>query len=99
MAGLICSEAALLAACIMEQHGYPPLLMTFESVDYLDHVSSSTARVALGSARARATRACMGASPCSAARALALSYFDPYIDPTGCINRYALDRSARLRIV
>src|SRR5439155_23798239 len=33
-----CSEAALLAACVLEQHGYPPLLMTFESVDLLDHV-------------------------------------------------------------
>ena len=33
-----CIEAALAAATIMEQHGYPPLLLDLESVDYLDHV-------------------------------------------------------------
>ena len=33
-----CLEAALFAACVLEQHGYPPLLLTFESVDGLDHV-------------------------------------------------------------
>jgi len=54
----------------MEQHGYPPLLMTFESVDYLDHVIFVyRARGRWALSRARATRACMGASPCSARRA------------------------------
>ena len=33
-----CLEAALFAACVLEQHGYPPLLMGLESVDLLDHV-------------------------------------------------------------
>ena len=33
-----CLEAALFAACVLEQHGYPPLLMGLESVDMLDHV-------------------------------------------------------------
>lgn len=33
-----CLEAALAAAVILEQHGYPPLLLSFESVDQLDHV-------------------------------------------------------------
>lgn len=33
-----CLEAALSAACILEQHGYPPLLLDIESVDLLDHV-------------------------------------------------------------
>src|SRR5438067_9226724 len=32
-----CLEAALAAAVILEQHGYPPLVMSFESVDELDH--------------------------------------------------------------
>src|SRR5215831_8949717 len=33
-----CLEAALAAAVIMEQHGYPPLVLSFESIDELDHV-------------------------------------------------------------
>src|SRR5512144_128690 len=33
-----CLEAALSAAVILEQHGHPPLLLSFESVDKLDHV-------------------------------------------------------------
>ena len=33
-----CIEAALGAATIMEQHGYPPLLLDIESIDHLDHV-------------------------------------------------------------
>jgi hypothetical protein len=32
-----CFEAALAAAVILEQHGYPPLIMSLESVDDLDH--------------------------------------------------------------
>ena len=33
-----CLEAALSAAVILEQHRYPPLVLSFESVDLLDHV-------------------------------------------------------------
>ncbi len=33
-----CLEAALAAAVIMEQHGRPPLVLSFESIDGLDHV-------------------------------------------------------------
>ncbi|HEX5965016.1 MAG TPA: hypothetical protein VFY51_03765, partial [Pyrinomonadaceae bacterium] len=33
-----CLEAAVGAAVILEQHGYPPLLLDLESVDLLDHV-------------------------------------------------------------
>ena len=33
-----CLEAALAAAVILEQHGYPPLVLSFESIDDLDHV-------------------------------------------------------------
>jgi hypothetical protein len=45
-----CLEAAVGAAVILEQHGYPPLLLDLESVDLLDHV-----RVILG---------CTGGSRC-----------------------------------
>ena len=33
-----CLEAALFAAVVLEQHGYPPLVLSFESIDALDHV-------------------------------------------------------------
>src|SRR6059036_1485533 len=33
-----CLEAAVAAAVILEQHGYPPLLLDLESRDLLDHV-------------------------------------------------------------
>src|SRR4029453_2413627 len=33
-----CLEAALSAAVILEQHGYRPLVLSFESIDELDHV-------------------------------------------------------------
>src|SRR6516164_8067219 len=33
-----CLEGALSAAVILEQHGYPPLLLSFESICKLDHV-------------------------------------------------------------
>jgi hypothetical protein len=87
-----CSEAALLAACIMEQHGYPPLLMTFESVDYLDHVIFVyRTRGRWGSVARSRDPGLHGRKPVfRSPRALAMSYFDPYIDPTGCITGYAV---------
>jgi hypothetical protein len=33
-----CLEAALFAATVLAQHGYPPLVISFESIDELDHV-------------------------------------------------------------
>src|SRR5207253_4651489 len=33
-----CLEAALFAAVALEQRGYPPLVLSFESIDQLDHV-------------------------------------------------------------
>jgi hypothetical protein len=33
-----CLEAALFAATVLEQQGYPPLVISFESIDELDHV-------------------------------------------------------------
>lgn len=33
-----CMEAALFAAVVLEQHGFPPLVMSLESQDWLDHV-------------------------------------------------------------
>ena len=33
-----CLEGAFAAALILEQHGYPPLVMSFESIDDIEHV-------------------------------------------------------------
>src|SRR5256714_13842198 len=33
-----CLEAALFAAVVLEQHGHLPLVLSFESIDHLDHV-------------------------------------------------------------
>jgi len=93
-----CSEAALLAACVLEQHGYPPLLMTFESIDLLDHVIFVyRARGRWGSVARSRDPGLHGRKPVfRSLRALAMSYFDPYIDFTGCITGYGLFDLRRL---
>jgi hypothetical protein len=87
-----CLEAALFAAVVMEQHGRPPLVLSFESVDLLDHVIFvyQTSRGWGSIARSR-DPGLHGRRPVFATpRALALSYADPYIDFTGEIRAYAV---------
>jgi hypothetical protein len=87
-----CLEAALSAATILEQHGYPPLVLSFESIDLLDHVifvyrtASGWGSVARSRDPGLHGRRPVFATP----RALALSYYDEYIDFTGRINAYAV---------
>ena len=87
-----CLEAAVFAAAVMEQHGDPPLVLSFESVDDLDHVMFVYERGGRWGSVARSRdpglhgRKAVFASP----RALALSYFDPYVDFTGRITGYAV---------
>jgi len=87
-----CLEAALSAAVILEQHRYPPLVLSFESIDLLDHVifvyrgSRGWGSVARSRDPGLHGRKPVFATP----RALALSYFDPYIDFTGLIKGYAV---------
>ena len=85
-----CLEAALFAACVLEQHGYPPLLLTFESVDYLDHVLFLYQRNGRWGTVARSRDPGLhGRKPVfKTLRALTMSYFDDYIDPTGCIEGF-----------
>ena len=87
-----CLEAALAAAVIMEQHGRPPLVLSFESIDGLDHVIYAYQSRGLWGSVARSRdpglhgrRAVFG-SP----RALALSYVDPYVDLSGRVTAYAV---------
>jgi hypothetical protein len=87
-----CLEAALSAAVILEQHGYPPLVLSFESIDHLDHVIFVYRRNGRWGSVARSRdpglhgRKAVFATP----RALALSYVDPYVDFTGRVTGYAL---------
>jgi hypothetical protein len=87
-----CLEAALAAAVILEQHRYPPLVLSFESIDLLDHVIFvyRTERGWGSVARSR-DPGLHGRKPVFATpRALALSYLDEYIDFTGRIKAYAV---------
>jgi hypothetical protein len=87
-----CLEAALFAAVTLEQHGYPPLVLSFESIDELDHVLFVYRRGGRWGSVARSRdpglhgRKAVFPSP----RALALSYADPYIDLTGRVTGYAV---------
>jgi hypothetical protein len=87
-----CLEAALSAAVILEQHGYPPLVLSFESIDLLDHVIFVyRGPRGWGSVARSRDPGLHGRKPVFATpRALALSYFDPYIDFAGRIKAYAV---------
>ncbi len=87
-----CLEAALAAAVILEQHGYPPLVLSFESIDELDHVIFAYRhRGRWGSVARSRDPGLHGRKPVfRTPRALALSYVDPYIDFTGRVTAYAL---------
>ena len=87
-----CLEAALAAAVILEQHGFPPLLLSFESQDQLDHVlfvfQSRGRWGAIGRSRDLGLH---GRKPhFRSLRDLAWSYFDTYVDYTGRILGYGL---------
>src|SRR5438876_3899673 len=87
-----CLEAALFAAVVLEQHGYPPLVLSFESIDDLDHVIFVyRRRSGWGSVARSRDPGLHGRRPVfTTARSLALSYFDPYIDFTGRLTGYAV---------
>jgi hypothetical protein len=87
-----CLEAALSAAVILEQHGYPPLVLSFESIDELDHVLFVYRhRGRWGSVARSRDPGLHGRRPVfRTPRALALSYVDPYVDYTGGVTGYAV---------
>jgi len=87
-----CLEAALFAAVVLEAHGYPPLVLSFESIDQLDHVIFAYRGTdGWGSIARSRDPGLHGRRPVFATpRALALSYFDPYVDFTGRITGYAV---------
>ena len=87
-----CMEAALTAAVILEQHRYPPLLLSFESEDLLDHVMFVYRRNGRWGSVARSRDPGLhGRKPVfRTARDLALSYVEPYVDFSGRITGFAV---------
>ena len=87
-----CLEAALAAAAILEQHRYRPLVLSFESVDELDHVIFIyKQRGRWGSVARSRDPGLHGRKPVFATPlALARSYVDPYVDFTGRIVGYTV---------
>ncbi|MEO5904449.1 MAG: hypothetical protein ABIQ55_10580 [Gemmatimonadaceae bacterium] len=85
-----CLEAALSAAVILEQHGYPPLILGFESIDLLDHVLFIyKTTTGWGSVARSRDPGLHGRKPVfRTARALAQSYVEAYVDYTGRITGY-----------
>jgi hypothetical protein len=87
-----CMEAALSAATILEAHGWPPLVMSLESEDKLDHVVF-VYRTATGWGSIARSRdpGLHGRRPVfPTLRALACSYIDPYVDASGRITGYGV---------
>jgi len=87
-----CLEAALFAAVVLEQHGYPPIVLSFESIDELDHVIFVYRhRGRWGSVARSRDPGLHGRRPVFVTpRALSLSYVDPYVDFTGRVTGYAV---------
>jgi hypothetical protein len=93
-----CLEGALTAAAILEQHGYPPLLLDLESQDLLDHVLFLFRERGLYGTVARSRDAGLhGRKPVfRTVRSLVMSYVDPYVDGSGRIVGYGVFDLRRL---
>jgi len=87
-----CLEAAITAAVILEQRGYPPLLLSLESVDKLDHVLYLFKQNGRWGAIARSREAGLhGRKPVfRTVRDLVLTYVEPYVDFTGRLTGYGV---------
>lgn len=87
-----CLEAAISCAVIMEQHGYPPLVMSLESIDGLDHVIFVyKSRGRWGSVARSRDPGLHGRKPVfRSLRRLAESYYDGYVDTTGRLKAYGV---------
>jgi len=93
-----CLEAALFATVVLEQHGYPPLLLSFESIDQLDHVIFVYRQKGRWGSIARSRDPGLhGRKPVFATpEALARSYMDPYVDFSGRVTGYVVVNIAAL---
>jgi hypothetical protein len=87
-----CFEAAILAAAILERHGYPPLVISFESRDDLDHVIFVFQQKGKWGAIGRSRDEGLHGRPpiYRTLKELALSYYEPYVDKTGEILAFQI---------
>ena len=87
-----CLEAALFAAVVLEQHGYPPLLMSLESKDWLDHdIFVYRHPTGWGSVARSRDPGLHGRKPrFRSPRALAKSYYDGYVDYSGRLRGFGI---------
>jgi hypothetical protein len=87
-----CFEAAFLAAAILEHCGFPPQVLSFESQDGLDHVIFAFQVKGRWGAVARSRDEGLHGRPpiFKSLKALAESYFDPYVDLHGKITAFQL---------
>jgi hypothetical protein len=87
-----CMEAALFAAVVLEQHGYPPLVMSLASKDWLDHVIFIYRHDTGWGAVARSRDPGLhGRKPrFRSLRQLAMSYYDAYVDYTGRLRGFGV---------
>lgn len=95
-----CLEAALSAATILEQHGFPPIVLDLESQDDIDHVVFLFRKGPRYGTVARSRDPGLhGRKPVfRSVRDLVFSYVDPYVDRTGRINGYGLFDLRGLRV-
>ena len=92
-----CMEAALFASVVLEQHGFPPLVMSLESQDWLDHVIFIyQVRGRWGSVARSRDPGLHGRKPAfRSPRALARSYIEPYVDYTGRMKGFGVANLAQ----
>ncbi|MDD5544891.1 MAG: hypothetical protein PHX83_17120, partial [Acidobacteriia bacterium] len=93
-----CLEGALLAATILEQHGFPPLLLDLESKDNLDHVLFLFhEKSGWGTVAQSRDPGLYGRRPVfRTIRQLVRSYVEPYVDATARITGYGVADLRRL---
>ena len=87
-----CMEAAMCAATVLEVHEWPPLVMSLESEDKLDHVvfvyRTGTGWGSIAKSRDPGLH---GRRPVfRTLRDLACSYVEPYVDDSGRITGYGV---------
>ncbi len=87
-----CLEGAFIAAAILEEKGYPPLVLSIESQDKLDHVVYVFKERGRWGAIGRSRDNSLSGRPpvFRSLRDMVWSYFDAYIDKTGRITAYQL---------
>lgn len=87
-----CFEAALIAAAILEHHGYPPQVIFVDSKDHLGHVLFVFKERGKWGAIARSRDSGLhGRAPrYRSLDQLVRSYWIPYVDKTGWITGYSV---------